>query len=97
MDRLINALEAQEFLIGVDLQLLLRAADCEDDEIAGLQTSSYHERLLDQRLAKPVVEYLGQAYGPYREALANCERILEDIAQSIGGLTARPPSQVSQT
>ncbi|KAL8832344.1 MAG: hypothetical protein Q9170_004914 [Blastenia crenularia] len=93
VDRLINALQEQRILIELDLQILLRAADYEDDEIAGLETSSFHDLLLDQGLAEPLIRYLGRIYNPYRGALERCERILIDIVQSIGGLTPQMMSQ----
>lgn len=95
VDRLINALQEQRLLIELDLQILLRAAGFEDDEIAGLETSSCYGLLLDQRLAEPLIRYLGRVYEPYRGALDRCERIIVDIAQSIGSLASQTPSQVS--
>lgn len=96
VDRLINALQEQRILIELDLQILLRAADFEDDEIAGLETSNCYDLLLDKRLAEPLIRYLGRVYGPYRGALERCERIVIDIAQSIGGLTSQAQSQQAQ-
>ena len=94
VDRLINALQEQRVLIEIDLQLLLRAADVEDDEIVALETSSCYGLLQDSGLAKALVQYLGRAYEPYRSALQRCERILVDIARSIGGLIPGAHSQV---
>lgn len=94
VDRLINALREQQVLIESDLQILLRAADCEDDEIAFGKESSCYELLRNQRLARPLAQYLGRAYEPYHTALGRCERILTDLAQSIGGLMPQIPSPV---
>ncbi|KAL8669620.1 MAG: hypothetical protein Q9168_005795 [Polycauliona sp. 1 TL-2023] len=92
VDRLINALQEQRLLIELDLQFLLRAAGCEDDTIARLDTSGCYELLLDEELAEPVRQYLGRVYEKYQVALARCERIVDDIAQCIGGLRTRDPS-----
>ena len=97
VDRLINALQEQQVLIEIDLQLLLRAADFEDGEIVAMEPSNCYELLQDPRLAEPLVLYLGRVYEPYRSALERCERILVDIAQSIGGLTPGIQSHVGQT
>ena len=94
VDRLINALQEQKVLIEIDLQLLLRAADLDDSEIAALDISSCYGFLRDESLAKSLVQYLGRVYGPYRSALERCERILVDIARSIEGLTTGIESQV---
>ncbi|KAL8676088.1 MAG: hypothetical protein Q9186_007356, partial [Xanthomendoza sp. 1 TL-2023] len=93
VDRMIDALREQRLLIELDIQVLLRAASWEDHEIAGLEDFSCYELLLDQELGAALQLHLGRAYEPYRGALARCERILTDIAQSVGGLTSRVPSQ----
>ncbi|KAL8801036.1 MAG: hypothetical protein Q9182_004728 [Xanthomendoza sp. 2 TL-2023] len=93
VDRLINALQEQRLLIQLDVQLLLKAASYEDHETVDLEALSCHELLLDQELAVALQLYLGRVYEPYRAALGRCESILTDIAQSIGGLTPRAPSQ----
>ncbi|KAL8931142.1 MAG: hypothetical protein Q9208_000246 [Pyrenodesmia sp. 3 TL-2023] len=92
VDRLINALREQQVLIELDLQILLRAADCEDYETAFAEGSSCYDFLRDQQLAQPFAQYLGRAYEPYRNALGRCEQILTDLAQSIGGLMPQIPS-----
>ncbi|KAL8816326.1 MAG: hypothetical protein Q9223_004640 [Gallowayella weberi] len=93
VDRLINALKEQRLLIELDVQVLLKAASYEDHEIVDLEAFSCYELLLDQGLAVALQRYLGRVYEPYRAALGRCESILTDIAQSIGGLTPRAPSQ----
>ncbi|KAL8810331.1 MAG: hypothetical protein Q9200_002668 [Gallowayella weberi] len=93
VDRLINALKEQRLLMELDVQVLLKAASYEDHEIVDLEAFSCYELLLDQGLAVALQRYLGRVYEPYRAALGRCESILTDIAQSIGGLTPRAPSQ----
>ena len=96
VDRLINALREQQVLIEIDLRILSRAAGCEDDEIEFLEGSSCYDFLQNQRLARPFAQYLGRVYEPYQNALGRCERILTDLAQSIGGIMPQIPSPVSQ-
>ncbi|KAL8915411.1 MAG: hypothetical protein Q9172_006889 [Xanthocarpia lactea] len=92
VDRLINALREQQVLIEIDLRILSRAAGCEDDEMEFLEGSSCYDFLQDQRLERPFAQYLGRAYEPYQNALGRCERILTDLAQSIGGIMPQIPS-----
>lgn len=48
VDRLIEALEEQKVLIEIDLKLLLKAADIEDEEVAALNVPNYCELLQHQ-------------------------------------------------
>ncbi|KAL9116788.1 MAG: hypothetical protein Q9187_006683 [Circinaria calcarea] len=60
VDRLIEALEEQKVLIEIDLKLLLRAADIEDEEVAALNVPNYCELLQHQDVGDAVAKYLGQ-------------------------------------
>ncbi|KAI4142923.1 MAG: hypothetical protein LQ341_003066 [Variospora aurantia] len=87
VDRMINTLQEQQFLIKADLQILLRTAGVEDVETSGIDPSYYREHLVKSRVTKALMRYLGPAYQVYRNRLNICERILAEIAQNIGGLT----------
>ncbi|KAL9015977.1 MAG: hypothetical protein Q9185_006655 [Variospora sp. 1 TL-2023] len=89
VDRMINTLQEQQFLIKADLQILLRTAGVEDVETSGKDPSYYREHLVKPRITKALMRYLGPAYHVYRNRLSTCERILAEIAQKIRGLTAQ--------
>lgn len=81
-----QALEEQNVLIETDLNLLLRAAGFENEDVVAVG-------LQDSEIATETEQYLGQSYRPYYKALSRCEIALEEIARKIGGLV--PSSQVS--
>ncbi|KAL8974342.1 MAG: hypothetical protein Q9197_001414 [Variospora fuerteventurae] len=89
VDRMINTLQEQQFLIKADLQILLRTAGVEDVETSGMDRSYYREHLVKPRITKALMRYLGPAYHVYRNRLSTCERILAEIAQNVRGLTAQ--------
>lgn len=95
VDRMINTLQEQQFLIKADLQILLRTAGVEDVETSGIDPSYYREHLVKPRVTKALMRYLGPAYQVYRNRLNTCERILAEIAQNIGGLTPQILDPVS--
>ena len=96
IDRLIDALREQQLLIEIDLQILLRAADCADADWELLTTSSCYDYLKDRQLAIAFANYLGRAYEPYQSALKRCEHVVTDIAQCIEGLMPKFADPVSQ-
>ena len=96
VDRLIESLEEQKILIEIDLQLLLRAADLDDGEIALLDHSTVYDVLCDPDVVEALTQYLGALYNPYHKALLRCLRILADIARSIEGLNVGGQHKVSK-
>lgn len=97
IDRLIDALEEQRFLVEMDLKLLLRAAGFEDEEFDALDPLNCCEFFQKSEVVIAITQYLGQIYyKPYQKALKRCESNLADLARSIGGLMSGVQIQVSK-
>ena len=82
LNRLIQALREQTFLLETDLQQLLRAAGSEDD----IMNDDHGERqafVLKSDDATKLAAYMGKAYDPYVQALGLCEESVKEVVKRI--------------
>lgn len=85
---LIRSLEEQRFFLESDLvETLQKSTDLEADEISAWLQNPNSELFEDPEITDAVREYLGEGYPQYTGAIDRCQRIIEEIAKDINGLT----------
>ena len=91
IDRLIQALEEQKFCLESELDIVLRAAGFEQQDVSTIGGEYLRTILLRRDVAEELGRYLGRGYDLYRRALARCETSLGEIVRNIGGLVPGSP------
>ncbi|KAJ5602039.1 hypothetical protein N7510_011573 [Penicillium lagena] len=90
IDRLIQTLRAQKFLLETDLSMTLKETFGDPDFVQSTSNFAQTTSLLfeNQEVARRVQENLGDGYEHYIVALSQCEQALAEIAGHISGLAS---------
>lgn len=91
IDRLIEALEEQEYYFETEFEMILRAAGCRPQDVSTISVEYLKQILLENDTAEKLRKYLDRGYDPYNKALIRCGTSLGEIVRSIGGLVPGSP------
>ncbi|CAI7586430.1 unnamed protein product [Penicillium pancosmium] len=94
LNRLIQSLEEQKFLLDNEIRLALQGTHLEEEEIITLISQQGLNPFEDPETADSLKEHLGEAFPLYKKAVSRCEDNLKAIIANIGGL--RSASQENQ-
>ena len=91
VDRLIEALEEQEYYFETEFGMVLRAAGIAQQDASTISGEYLRTTLLSNDVAEELREYLGRGYELYRKALVRCGKSLGEVVRNIGGLVPGSP------
>ncbi|KAJ5739887.1 hypothetical protein N7533_012671 [Penicillium manginii] len=93
LDRLIQSLEEQKFLLDNEIRLALQGTHLDEEEIIALIARQGLNPFQDPEIADSLKDHLGDAFPLYKKAVSRCEDNLKAIIANISGLSSA--SQVS--
>ena len=91
VDRLIEALEEQDYYFETEFFMVLRAAGFAQQDASTISGEYIRTTLLRSDAAEELREYLGNSYDLYRKAIVRCGDSLGEVVRNIGGLVPGPP------
>ena len=91
VDRLIGALEEQEYYFEIEFGMVLRAAGFAQQDASTISGEYLRTTLLRNDVAKELREHLGSSFNLYRKALVRCGDSLGEVVRNIEGLVPGPP------
>lgn len=86
LNRLIQSLEEQKFLLDSEIRLALQGTHLEEEDIIGLISQQGLNPFQDPKAADSLKEHLGEAFPLYKNAVSRCEDNLKAIIANISGL-----------
>jgi hypothetical protein len=93
LNRLIQSLEEQKFLLDNEIRLALQGTHLDEEEIIALIARQGLNPFQDPEIADSLKDHLGEAFPLYKKAVSRCEDNLKAIIANISGLSSA--SQVS--